>query len=151
VAGSREMLEKFEAARRIRELFFRRGTPAPDVRFTVSTAGIDPAIPRFVLEIDGQYFDSHDPRQIRQAVWPGPTPGRASARIAAQGGAQTQDDALGAWGLFRLFDRHAQRVTDTRFMLGFDVAGEEARVVIDADRVDNPFAKRDWQRFTCGS
>src|SRR6266542_4476886 len=146
VAGSRDMLEKFEAAQRIRELFFRRGSPAPDVHFTVNTAGIDQRIPRFVLEIDGQYFDSHDPRQIRQAMWPGPTPGRASARIGAPGGAQTQDDALGAWGWFRLLDRHAQRVTDTRFVLGFDIAGQEARVTIDADRVDNPFASRDWQR-----
>jgi type VI secretion system protein ImpL len=150
VAGSRELLEKFQAAQRIRDLFFRRGSPAPDVRFTVNTAGVDSQIPRFVLEIDGQFFDSHDPRQIRQAVWPGPTPGRASARIAVQGGAQTQDDALGAWGLFRLFDRHAQRVTDTRFVLGFDVNGQEARVMVDADRVDNPFARRDWQRFSCG-
>jgi type VI secretion system protein ImpL len=150
VTGSREMLERFQAAQRVRELFFRRGTPVPDVRFSVNTAGIDPKIPRFVLEIDGQYFDSHGPRQTQPAVWPGPTPGRASARIAVPGGAQTQDDALGAWGLFRLFDRHAQRETDTRFVLGFDVSGQEVRVIVDADRVDNPFARRDWQRFSCG-
>jgi type VI secretion system protein ImpL len=144
------MLEKFQAARRIRDLFFRPGTPAPDIRFTVNTAGIGPSIPQFVLEIDGQYFDSKAPRQTQLAVWPGPTPGRASARIAARDGAVTKDDQLGAWGFFKLFDRHAQPITDTRFVLGFDVGGEEARVVIDAERVDNPFAKREWQRFTCG-
>ncbi len=151
VTGTRDMLEKFEAAHRIREMFFRRGSPAPDVRFTVNTTGIDPKIPRFVLEIDGQYFDSHDPRQVRQVVWPGPTPGRASVRVSTRAGAQAQEDALGAWGLFRMFDRHGQRITDTRFVLGFDVGGEELRVTIEADRVDNPFARRDWQRFTCGS
>jgi type VI secretion system protein ImpL len=151
VAGSRDMLETFEAAQRIRELFFRRGTVAPDVRFTVNTAAIGPAFPQFVLEIDGQFFDSRAPRQILQAVWPGPTPGRASARIQTRSGVRTQDDELGAWGLFRLFDKHAQRVTDTRFVLGFDVEGQEARVTIDADRVNNPFATRDWQRFSCGS
>ena len=150
VAGSREMLEKFEAASRIRQMFFRRGSPAPDLRFTVNISGIDPKIPKFALEIDGQYFDAKDPNKIRQATWPGPTPGRSSARMTSRAGVQSQDDALGAWGLFRMFDRHGQRITDTRFVLGFETGGEEVRVTIEADRVDNPLARRDWQRFGCG-
>jgi type VI secretion system protein ImpL len=150
LTGSRDMLERFAAARRIRDLFFRRDSPAPDVRFTVSTDANSPPIPRLVLEIDGQYFDS-DSRQVRQGVWPGPSPGRAAARIEGRNGVETAADATGTWGLFKLFDRHARRVTETRFVLAFDVAGQKARMTIDADRVDNPFARRDWQRFSCGS
>ena len=150
VAGSHAMLERFAAAQRIRELFFRRGAASPDLRFAINTSEIDPSIPHFVLEIDGQYFDSRAPRQLVQAQWPGITPGRAAAKFETRVGARTQDDFLGAWGLFRLFDKHAQTVSDTKFVLAFEKDGQEARVVFDADRVNNPFARRDWQRFSCG-
>ena len=151
VAGSRDMLEKFEAARRIRDLFFRRGAAQPDLRFTVNTAEVDPNIPRFTLEIDGQLFDTTSPRKLVAAMWPGPSPGRAAARFRTRVGSDTQADFLGSWGFFKMFDQHAQRVTDTKFVLAFEMDGQEARVLVEADRIDNPFAKRDWQRFGCGS
>jgi type VI secretion system protein ImpL len=150
VTGSRAMLERFAAAQRIRELFFRRSAEGPDLRFTINTSEIDPSIPRFVLEIDGYFFDSRAPRQLVHADWPGPTPGRAAARFETRVGTRTQEDFLGAWGLFRLFDKHAQTVSDTKFVLAFEMDGQEARVVFDADRVNNPFVRRDWQRFSCG-
>jgi type VI secretion system protein ImpL len=149
MAGSHAMLERFAAAQRLRELFFRRGTASLDLRFTINTSEIDPSIPRFVLEIDGQYFDSRAPRQLVQAQWPGTTPGRAAARFETRVGTRTQEDFLGEWGLFRLFDKHAQTMSDTKFVLAFEMDGQEARVLFDADRVNNPFARRDWQRFSC--
>jgi type VI secretion system protein ImpL len=149
VTGSRAMLERFAAAQRIRELFFRRGDASPDLRFTINTSEIDPSIPRFVLEIDGQYFDSHAPRQLVQAQWPRAS-GRAAARFDTRVGTRTQEDFIGAWGLFRMFDKHGQTVSDTKFVLAFEMDGQEARVLFEADRVNNPFARRDWQRFSCG-
>jgi type VI secretion system protein ImpL len=148
-SGSREMLEKFESANRIRELFFRRGSQGPDLRFTVNLTQIDPNIPQFVLEIDGQYFSSRDPQRLVQAAWPGPAPGRAAARFETRAGGRTQDNFMGSWGLFRMFEQHAERKSDTHFVLSFEMDGQEARVLLDADRVNNPFARRDWQRFTC--
>jgi type VI secretion system protein ImpL len=150
VSGSRAMLEQFETAQRLRELFFRRGAAGPDLRFAINTSEVDPSIPQFVLEIDGQFFDSRGPRQLVNAVWPGPTPGRAAATFQTRVGTRTKEDFLGSWGLFRMFDKHAQTVSDTKFVLGFEMDGQEARVLFDADRVNNPFVRRDWQRFSCG-
>ena len=51
------MLDQFQAARRIRDMFFPPGSKKPDVRFCVTITDLDPARTRFVLQIDGQIFD----------------------------------------------------------------------------------------------
>ena len=151
VSGSREMLQRFEAAHHLRELFFRPGVPRPVVGYTLNLSQVDPAIPGFTLEIDGRIYDPRHPRTIVPAIWPGEVLGRAAVRFETRVGTPTQEDFPGAWGLFRMFDKYGQRLSATRFRLAFEMDGQEARVFVDTDKVNNPFANREWQRFSCGS
>lgn len=153
VHTSHRMLDQFEAAQRIREMFFRPDASAPSVRFNLTLGDTDQGTSRFVLEIDGVYFDyRRGPKRIVPAAWPGPTPGSAAATFEDRSGPRPGLSFSGPWAWFRLLDAvSAQRETDTRYVLTFLTAGHQARVEVEAASVRNPFANRDWQRFTCGS
>jgi type VI secretion system protein ImpL len=148
------MLAKFEAAQRIRDTFFRSGTPLPEWRFTVTPAGLDASVTRFTLEIDGQTFDyRHGPERSWPAVWPGPNPGVAAATFEVRTGGDGPNNMVfqGPWAWFRLIDAtQVQRETDVRYALSFQKGGHEARVKVEASSIRNPFATRDVQQFRCG-
>ena len=79
VGGSLAMLRRFESAQRIRDMYFRPGSQALELRFTVTPAELDAGATRFVLEVDGQSFDyRHGPERNFAATWPGPNPGPAA-------------------------------------------------------------------------
>ena len=79
VSSSRGMLARFEAARRVRDTFFRAGSQTPALRFTVTMTDLDPGATRFVLEIDGQRFDvAHGAPRKNLGGWPGQSTGGRS-------------------------------------------------------------------------
>ena len=51
------LLDQFQAARRVRDMFFPSGSKTPDVKFFVTSATSTATRTRFVLEIDGQTLD----------------------------------------------------------------------------------------------
>jgi type VI secretion system protein ImpL len=152
VPGSRAMLDQFEAAERIRELFFRRSSRALDVRFAVTVADIDTSTTRFVLEIDGQGFDYRVPSRSAIAAWPGPNPGTAAVTFEDRSGARPRMAFQGPWAWFRLVEAaQEERESDVRSRLVFHLDGHEGRVIVEAGSARNPFADRTWQGFRCGS
>jgi type VI secretion system protein ImpL len=129
VGASTAMLRQFEAARRVREMFFRPGSQTPELHFTLMPAGLDPAATRFVLEIDGQAID-YRPGVERAwaATWPGPGTGAAVATFEDNSGGRPREAFAGPWAWFRLLDAvQVHRETDVRYIASFQVGGHQAR------------------------
>lgn len=152
VAPYADMLALFEDARAIRDAFFGGGSPVPELRFNVSIASVDAATTRFSLDIDGQSFE--DRRGGRMpGTWPGQNGGSASASFEDRTGIRSGPAFDGPWAWFRLIDNsQPQRVGELQTTLRFlGQRGHEARVTIEASSAANPFARREWRQFRCGS
>ena len=144
------MLGRFEDARAIRDAFFGGGQLS--LRFGVIIAAVDADTTQFAMEIDGQKFDDRK-GGAAPGTWPGQNAGSASASFNDRTGIASGPRFEGPWALFRFIDAGQPRIdSDTRTTLTFRGRREhEAQIVIDAVSLDNPFAKREWQRFGCGS
>ena len=146
------MLPHLEQARAIRDTFFAGGSPQPEVGFSVTITHVDAAALKFALDVDGQKFE--DRRGGRAAAtWPGQNGGSAAATFDDRTGIRSGPSYEGPWAWFRLIDAsQPRRESDTRTSLTFQGrAGHEARVSIESTSDNNPFARREWQGFSCGS
>ena len=74
------ILEQFEAAQRIREMFFASGSQRPDLRFAVTITDVDGRATRFLLDVEGQRFEYRARRPIR---WTGRL-ARTGARLRSR-------------------------------------------------------------------
>jgi type VI secretion system protein ImpL len=145
------MLGRLEQARAIRDTFFAGGAQ-PSLRFGVIIASVDADTTQFSVEIDGQKFDDKK-GGAASATWPGQNAGSASVTFNDRTGVASGPRLEGPWALFRLIDDAQPRAeSETRTTLTFRGRRDHvAQVVIDAVSLDNPFAKREWQNFGCGS
>jgi type VI secretion system protein ImpL len=153
VGGSLSMLRQFEAADRIREMFFRPGSQDPGMRFSVSAVDLDAGAVRFILEVDGQPFEyRHGPVIAKPMAWPGPNPGRAIATFEERTGVRPNVAAEGPWAWFRLIDQaQLQRETDAVYVLTFEKGGHESRLRVESTSIRNPYGNQQvLQQFRCG-
>jgi type VI secretion system protein ImpL len=149
--GSGIPLEKFEAAERIRQMFFRAGSSKVEVHFTVTPFSLDADPGKFLLEIDGQAIPyQHGPERPFPVVWPGSgKPGLATATFEHAGG-QPNTAFDGPWAWFRLIDSGQMvRESNERYVLTIKRGPREVRLRIEADSVRNPFGGNELQRFRC--
>jgi type VI secretion system protein ImpL len=151
VQGPRSILETFERAQRIRELFFRRGSSAFEVRFNVTIAEVDSNAIRFFLDIDGNNFEYKNPPRSTLGAWPGPGQniGNAGVTWIERYGAQPRVAFTGPWAWFRLIDAAQVEQQDVKLTLTFQQGAHRARVILEPTSIINPFSNRDWQRFSC--
>jgi type VI secretion system protein ImpL len=151
IGGSGALLTQFQAAQRVREVFFKPGGQTPEVRFNVSPDELDDNADRFKLEIDGQALEyHHGPPKTVSMVWPGGAVGQAVASFEQRGGAHPQTAFQGPWALFRLIDQaNAVPQSDTRLLATFKLNGSQAKVVFEAASIRNPLVRRDAIRFHC--
>jgi type VI secretion system protein ImpL len=148
--GSRAILDHFEQAKDIRELFFRKGSGALEVKFHLTLVEADMGALRFLLEVDGQGFDYRIPVRSAIGVWPGPNPGTAAATWYEHTGQQRRLAFFGPWAWFRLIDAaQERRESDVRSWLAYKHGEHNGRVMLEATSVQNPFSNRNWQRFRC--
>ena len=151
VGGSQGLLSQFQAAERIRQVFFAPGSQKPDVHFNVSPDDLDQDVDRFRLEIDGQSFEyRHGPPRAVSIAWPGGPVGAASASFELRDGSHPESAFQGPWAFFRLLD-HAvtQPQSETRFVVTFLNNGKSARVVLEAASIRNPLARHELAHFRC--
>jgi type VI secretion system protein ImpL len=153
VALSPSIPRQFEAARSVRDAFFRPGSLKPELQFTIAFTYLDAASTRVAIEMDGQVADyRHGPERSVPVAWPGPKPGVAAVSFEGRDGARPHRSFEGSWGWFRLVEfGQLQRETDVRFGLRFDMGGHEARARLESTTIRNPFARREWLQFRCGS
>ena len=145
------MLSRFEAAHRLREVFFRPNSLVPGMRFTVMLSDYDSGATRFVLEVDGQVIDSRQgPNRTWTLAWPGPNPGLASVTFEQRFGGRPTKSYHGPWAWFRMIDdASTQRDSDVRNVLTLRAEKLQGRVIVEASTIRNPFASLEWQRFSC--
>jgi type VI secretion system protein ImpL len=150
-SGSSGMLRQFEAAQRIREMYFRPGGQLPEVQFNLFPSFLDAGATRFVLEVDGQTFEyRHGPERSWTAKWPGPSPGVAAISFDDRAGGRPNLPFAGPWAFFKLLDASAvQAESDVRYRTSFRAGGNEARVIVEATSIRNPFAKSELRQFRC--
>jgi len=148
--GSGIPLDKFEAAERIRQMFFRAGSSKAEVHFTVTPTYLDSGAGKFALEIDGQTVSyQFGPERQFPVTWPGSKPGQATATFAQSSG-QPNSAFDGPWAWFRLIESaQMSRETNERYTLTIKRGAREARLRIDADSARHPFGANDLQRFRC--
>jgi type VI secretion system protein ImpL len=145
------MLSRFEAAHRLREVFFRPNSLVPGMRFTAMLSDYDSGATRFTLEVDGQVLDSRQgPNRTWTLAWPGPNPGLASVTFEQRFGGRPTRSYHGPWAWFRMVDdATTQRDSDVRNVLTLRAESLQGRVIVDAGTIRNPFANLEWQRFRC--
>jgi type VI secretion system protein ImpL len=151
IGGSTALLAQFQAAERVRQVFFKPGGQAPEVRFNVSPDELDENVDRFRLEIDGQALEyRHGPPKAVSMTWPGAAVGQAVASFEQRTGTHPQAAFQGPWALFRLLDQAiVVPQSDTRLLATFKVNGSQARVVFEAASIRNPIVRQDMIRFHC--
>jgi type VI secretion system protein ImpL len=146
---SQSILNQFQQARRIRDMFFTPGSKTPDVRFFVTFSGLDSSATRAILQVDGQALD--DKRMKQPAQWPGPVPGHAAASFESRYYDPTSTFG-GPWALFRLIDATRIGAPDAqqRVVLNLQNKYHSVRVTIEPGRASpSPFASSGWRQFGC--
>lgn len=156
--GSGVPLAQFQAAERIRQVYFPAGSSQPQVRFSLTPEyldrGVDRRAQRMTLDIDGQSIQyRYDSPRAQLLVWPGPTPGQASLLFEEGAGSGPSRSYQGPWAFFHLLDNGAvqpQPQSDVRYQVIFTAGSHNAAVTLEAASVRNPFAHNDLRDFRCG-
>lgn len=150
--GSGTSLAQFQAADRIRQMYFAPGAQLPSLRFTLAPESLDSAVPRLAIDIEGQSLEyRHGPIQSQSIVWPGPAPGQATVLFEQSGGGGPNHSYQGPWALFHLLDdASVQPQSDVRYLVTLSAGGRLARLTLEATSVRNPFARNELRSFRCG-
>ncbi|MEO6237724.1 MAG: type VI secretion system membrane subunit TssM, partial [Vicinamibacterales bacterium] len=150
IAPSHNLLEQFQAAKEIRDMFFQPGSKTPVVKFMVTFTDLDSSSSRFVLQIDGQPYDDKHLKQT--AVWPGAQTGSAATAFESRFFDPTKA-YNGPWAWFRMIDDNrlaggeAQRV-----VLNIKNRYHSVHIVVEPSSAGlNPFTSGTWRKFSCES
>jgi type VI secretion system protein ImpL len=149
---SEALLQQFQAAQRIRNMFFPAGSKTPTVKFFVTFSDVDSTATRFVLQVDGQTMDDKHFKQ--EVTWPGPKPGSASSEWESR-----YYDPMktygGPWAWFHMIDDTRVATApdpQQRILLNLQNRYHRAHVTVEPSSAStNPFASWDWRQFSCQS
>jgi type VI secretion system protein ImpL len=149
--GSGTSLAQFQAADRIRQMYFPPGAQLPAMHFSLTPDSLDSAVPRLAVDIEGQAIDyRHGPIRSQPIAWPGPAPGQASVLFEESGGGGPNRSYRGPWALFHLLDdASVQPQTDVRYVVTLTAGGRLARLILEASSVRNPFTRNELRSFRC--
>ena len=152
IGGSATLLAQFQAADRIRQMYFPPGAQLPAMRFSLTPESLDSAVPRLAIDIEGQSIEyRHGPLRSQLITWPGPAPGQATVLFEESGGGGPNRSYQGPWALFRLLDEASvQPQSDVRYVVTLSAGGRLARLTLEATSVRNPFARNELRSFRCG-
>ncbi|MGN2244179.1 type VI secretion system membrane subunit TssM [Frateuria sp. GZRR33] len=153
VSGSASMLAQMQLADSIKQMYFRNGSPTPEVGFTLLAPVLASGIGRFAIAIDGQTFDYKPGGSTSMAMkWPGPTPGQVKVSAwDTSGNLLSSYDYQGDWAFFHALQAaQLSRQSDLRYQAHFDFGGQAVQLVVQASNLKNPFLNTQVQRFRCG-
>jgi type VI secretion system protein ImpL len=152
VGGSLSMLRHVEAARHIRDLFFRSGSQEPELNFVLTPISLDRGATRFSLDVDGQGLEYRHsaPRDVSMK-WPGPKPNLVVANFDDTAGRSSPAVFNGPWAWLRFLD--AGMITpesETRYGVKISAGGHDASLTLVAPSIRNPYrSSSDLQQFRC--
>jgi type VI secretion system protein ImpL len=145
-------LDEFQRAAKIRDAFFANGGRQASMRFDLKPVALDPAITKFVLDIDGQALTAA-PGALAPASFQLPS-GKGSGQVrldvtpaSAHGSLHTE----GPWAWFRMLDKATVEPTaqGERYKVTFDADGRKAALELTASSVVNPFRRAVLEQFRC--
>jgi type VI secretion system protein ImpL len=152
VGIGQDVLNQFQRAARLREMFFGAGGRQPSLRFELVPQAGDAALTKVTLDVDGQ-----------PVVY---TPGPAARPVAitlpsGQGGGLVHLEATpalradlrtdGPWAWFRMLDKGVVQpgAQGERYTVTFDLDGHKMSYVLTASSVINPFRRDALEQFRC--
>ena len=105
VTLSQAILDQFQAARRLRDTFFAKGSQMPALTFSVTLSDLDASAKRFILQVDGQNTDlTPGPPKLWPVKWPGQGPGSAVATFEERYLDPPTLSFSGPWAWLRMID-----------------------------------------------
>ena len=160
VTASTAILDQFQRAERIRQMFFSPGSKAPKLQFNMRLSNLDSAAMRFYLELDGQKFEVKPGTQNDGSIaWPGSEKGGGTVIatfVDSVGGSDPAHVIEKPWALFHLVDETKGKSgpgapdAELRSFLSIHTTYHQVMLTLEAaNATNNPFAARDWRQFTC--
>ena len=149
---SPEVLNQFQRAARLREMFFAGGGRQPSLRFELTALNFDPALTKVQLEVDGQmvaYAAGAAGRPVAITLPSGKAGGQVHLDATPALRADLRSD--GPWGWFRMMDKGSLEPSPQgeRYKLSFDLDGRKAVYQLNASSVINPFRRDALEQFRC--
>jgi type VI secretion system protein ImpL len=150
---SQDVLNQFQRAARVREMFFAGGRQ-PSLRFELTPQGADAALARVVLDIDGQqvlYATGSPSRPVPITLPSGK--GAGLVQVEATPPLRNEMRSEGPWSWFRMIDKGMLQPAGQaeRFALIFDLDGHRMSYLLTASSVINPFRRETLEGFHCPS
>jgi type VI secretion system protein ImpL len=145
-------LDEFQRAARIRDAFFANGGRQASMRFELKPVSLDPAIAKFVLDIDGQVLDAAL-GALAPASFQLPS-GKGAGQVKLEATPSSAHASLrteGPWAWLRMLDKASVEPTaqGERYKVSFDLDGRKAALELTASSVVNPFRRTVLEQFRC--
>jgi type VI secretion system protein ImpL len=148
---SQRLLDQFQMARRIRDMFFPAGAKMPQVPLFITFSDIDASASRAIVQVDGVNLDDKHSKQ--PFTWPGSQPGHVGTQFEARY-YDPMKNYVGPWDLLRMTDqtRIAGPDAQQRIILNVQDHYHRVHVTIEpATAATSPFASWTWRQFSCQS
>jgi type VI secretion system protein ImpL len=151
---SQEVLNQFQRAARLRDMFFAAGGRQPALRFELVPLSADPALTKVQLDVDGQlvaYAAGATARPVPISLPSGKGGGQVHLEATPALRADLRTD--GPWSWFRMLDKGTLEPSaqGERYKLTFDLDGHKAVYQLNASSVINPFRRDALEQFRCPS
>lgn len=150
---SAQFLSTLESASVVRSTFFRSGTPAPAVNFSLKPTYLDAQAARIAIDAGATMISyRHEPPRNFNLIWPDPAGGQqVVVTMTDTNGNSSSIQSSGPWAWFRLFDQLKLQKTGLadKFTLPIEIRGRKATFELSADSINNPFALPELNQFRC--
>lgn len=150
IAVSPVSLAQFQAAQKLRTIFFAAGSQKPLLNFTLKPLMLRNNPKKFWLDIEGQkteYTQNELPRPVA-FQWPGASGNHlVSFGFETADGRPLQNDTQGDWAWFKVLEKaNIQQVepNSVKFFITFDIEGVQADYELTASSVNNPFSLKEF-------
>ncbi|WP_332876503.1 type VI secretion system membrane subunit TssM [Massilia sp. S19_KUP03_FR1] len=152
VGIGQDVLNQFQRAARLREMFFGAGGRQPSLRFELLPQTGDAALAKVVLDIDGQpvaYSAGAQARAVPITLPSGKGGGLVHLEATPALRADLRTD--GPWAWFRMIDKGTLQSSaqGERFTLTFDLDSHKMVYQLSASSVINPFRRDALEQFRC--
>ncbi|MCC5810496.1 MAG: type VI secretion system membrane subunit TssM [Ectothiorhodospiraceae bacterium] len=147
----RSVLDQFQRAGLIRDLFFPGNGDGPRTAFELTPRYLDARARQFRFAMgDHAMTYRHGPPLAERFAWPEQGSRGAEVAFEDRGGRRPNVRYEGGWSWLRAIDdADPAAESDTSYLASFDVGGYSARVLVEFDSSRNPLRSVDWRRFRC--
>lgn len=148
---SQNVLDQFQRARLIRDLFLSQGGSTPSLGFELTPHYLDAQVREFALTLGTQSLNyRHGPPLTSRFTWPPEITAPVTVVFEDRGGQRPNLRFEGPWGWFRALDgANPTAESDTAFLTTFKAGDYTAQILLRFDSSRNPLRNADWKRFQC--